>query len=253
MYDILLYMEPQTQETQTTHQVKKPVLSLPAALLTGLALIALAIVFTVPGMKQGSDTTAPAETAPEMPTSIPAELAKIQADDHVQGDKNAAVIVIEYSDTDCPFCSKFHPTLKSVVADYKGRVAWVYRHFPLDMHPNAYTEAIALECAAKIGGNGAFWNYLDEVIDVTLEANPTSNNALTTFATDIGINAESFKQCFSSPEAIASVDANIAEATEIGARGTPFSIAVNQKTGKQVIIPGAYPLEDVKKMIDSIL
>ncbi|MFZ4500358.1 MAG: DsbA family protein [Minisyncoccia bacterium] len=240
-------MEPQNETT-----TKKPTLSLPAAVLTGLALIALAIILTVPGMKKTADT-APAETAPELPTSIPSDIAKLQADDHVQGDKNAAVIVIEYSDTDCPFCSKFHPTLKSVVADYKGKVAWVYRHFPLDMHPNAYTEAIALECAAKLGGNSAFWNYLDEVVDVTLEANPTSNNALTTFATNIGINAESFKQCFSSPEAIASVDANIAEATKIGARGTPFSIAVNQKTGEQVIIPGAYPLEEVKKMIDSIL
>lgn len=241
-------MEPQNETT-----TKKPALSLPAAVLTGLALIALAIVLTVPGMKKTADAPAPAGTPPETPTSIPSEVAKLAADDHVQGDKNAAVIVIEYSDTDCPFCSKFHPTLKSVVADYKGKVAWVYRHFPLDMHPNAYTESLALECAAKLGGNGAFWGYLDEVIDVTLEADPTSNNKLTAIATDMGINAEAFKLCFGSPDVIASVDANIAEAEQIGARGTPFSIAVNQKTGKQVIIPGAYPLEDVKKMIDSIL
>ncbi|HEY0980186.1 MAG TPA: thioredoxin domain-containing protein [Candidatus Paceibacterota bacterium] len=250
-------MEPQNETPQTNNPEtvsKKPTLSLPAAVLTGFALIALAILLTVPGLKKAAEAPAPAAGTPsEMPTSIPAELAKIQADDHVQGDRNAAVIVIEYSDTDCPFCAKFHPTLKSVVADYQGKVAWVYRHFPLDMHPNAYTEAIALECAAKLGGNGAFWGYLDEVVDITLEPDPASNNKLTAIATDMGINAEAFKRCFGSPDVIASVDANIAEAGQIGARGTPFSIAVNQKTGKQVIIPGAYPLEEVKKMIDSIL
>ncbi len=254
-------MEPHTHHEhdtehahKDTHHSKKPLLTLPAAVLTGLTLIAIAIMFTMPGVKKESPSEAPQGTQPGIPTSVPAEIVRLRANDHVSGDAGKAkVLIFEYSDSDCPFCAKFHPTLQSVVTDYKGKVAWVYRHFPLDMHPNAYTEAIALECAAKLGGNDVFWNYLDTIVNVTLDPEPGSNAALVQYATQEGINADQFKACFADPSIATKVDADTADAGTIGARGTPFSIAVNVQTGEQVVIPGAYPLEDVKKMIDGIL
>ena len=52
--------------------------------------------------------------------------------DHILGDKNASVKIVEFSDTECPFCKRFHTTMQQVVKDNNGQVAWVYRHFPLD-------------------------------------------------------------------------------------------------------------------------
>ena len=85
----------------------------------------------------------------------------VQDDDHIIGDKNAKVVIVEYSDTECPFCKVFHETLHQVVSEYDGKdVAWVFRHWPIpQLHPKAPKEAEALECAAELGGNDMFWKY----------------------------------------------------------------------------------------------
>ena len=79
--------------------------------------------------------------------------------DHVRGDAGAKVTIIEYSDFDCPYCSRFHTTMNQVVQQYSGQVRWVYRHFPLDnLHPDARAKAVASECA---GEQGKFWEFAD--------------------------------------------------------------------------------------------
>lgn len=86
----------------------------------------------------------------------------ITSSDHIFGNPAAPLKIVEFSDLECPFCQKFHPTLKQLVNDYNGEVAWVYRHFPLEsIHPSARPAAEASECVASLGGNDAFWQYLD--------------------------------------------------------------------------------------------
>ncbi len=235
-------------DTQTP--TKQPSISLPAAILSGAVVIAIALIVVFAPKKAATvDTTVPGEI-----TSVPADVATIRANDHVRGNAaTAEVAIIEYSDSDCPYCVRFHPTLEQVYSEYNGKVAWVYRHFPLSIHPNAVTEAVALECAAQLGGNDAFNKYLDTVINVTLNPDPTSNQALTAYATAQGIDAALFKQCAAGTTASNRVKADMTEAQAIGAQGTPFSILVNLKTGEQLIIPGAYPIEEVRARIDSLL
>ena len=74
--------------------------------------------------------------------------------DHIYGNPDAVISLIEYSDFECPFCKRFHTTPKEIVDAYGGRVNWVYRHFPLAMHnPGAQKQAEASECANELGGN----------------------------------------------------------------------------------------------------
>lgn len=86
---------------------------------------------------------------------------EITADDHILGDlATAQATVIEYSDIDCPFCKRLHPTLQALVNE--GKIAWVFRHSPNpQLHPDAYNKAVTAECIAKLSGNDAFWKYLD--------------------------------------------------------------------------------------------
>ena len=87
------------------------------------------------------------------------EVPAVTAEDHIIGSIDAPVVIIEYSDFECPYCKAFHATVKQIVADSNGNVAWVYRHWPI--HQNSFAKLVAAECVAKIKGNDAFWKYTD--------------------------------------------------------------------------------------------
>jgi protein-disulfide isomerase len=94
------------------------------------------------------------------------KLAPITAEDHVNGDINAPIKIVEYSDIDCPFCKRFHSTLEQVKALYGDKVVWVYRHFPItQLHPDSFKKSHATECVAELGGNDKFWQYLKLLSD----------------------------------------------------------------------------------------
>jgi protein-disulfide isomerase len=94
-------------------------------------------------------------------TGVPA----VRPTDHILGDINAPIVIVEYSDIDCPYCKRFEPTIEKIVTDYQGKVTRVYRHFPLDsLHPNARTKAEATECALGLGNNDIFWTYIQDLI-----------------------------------------------------------------------------------------
>lgn len=93
------------------------------------------------------------------------EVPAVTAQDRYLGNINADVMIIEYSDIDCPFCKKFHPTLERISQEYGSKIAWVYRNFPLEsLHPEARTKAEAAECVGQIAGNDVYWKYLKTLI-----------------------------------------------------------------------------------------
>jgi protein-disulfide isomerase len=92
------------------------------------------------------------------------ELQTLNPSDHIQGDVSTApATIIEYSDIDCPYCKKLHPTLQQLFDE--GKIAWVYRHSPIpQLHPYAHVKAVASECVYEIAGQQAFWQYLDALV-----------------------------------------------------------------------------------------
>ena len=89
------------------------------------------------------------------------DVKPVSENEHIRGDKNAKISLIEYSDYECPYCKRFHDTPKQVLEEYEGKVNWVYRHFPLGFHATATPKAIASECVAELGGNDKFWEFSD--------------------------------------------------------------------------------------------
>ena len=87
----------------------------------------------------------------------------IVAGDHYFGNKDAEVVIVEYGDLECPYCAALHPTIEKLITDYGGKVAWVYRDFPLSIHANAQIKAEAAECASAQGGDTVFFKYIDAV------------------------------------------------------------------------------------------
>lgn len=98
--------------------------------------------------------------------SIESSISTDVSEEYIRGAQDARIIVIEYSDIECPFCARFHTTMKEVLETYPDDVAWVYRHFPLDqIHPNARKAAATVECIGEQKGGDAFWKALDAMFE----------------------------------------------------------------------------------------
>lgn len=236
-----------------------PLLTLPSAIVIAAVLIAAAIVWSQKPIATNEQTN-----KQEAPKLI---LKPVTSDDHIFGNPNAPVKIVEYSDTACPFCKTFHPTMEKIMSEYgpSGKVAWVYRHFPLDkprsdgfvLHPNAGNEAEALECADALGGNDAFWKYTNRLYEITpsvTSATPDGldQKQLPEIAKFAGLDAVSFNECLTSDRFDQKVEDQYLSGVNAGISGTPYSLAVSS-TGKQIPINGAQPYANVKAIIDSLL
>ncbi|MFM7088238.1 MAG: DsbA family protein, partial [Candidatus Paceibacterota bacterium] len=176
----------------------------------------------------------------------------ITAEDHILGDPNARIIIVEYSDTQCPFCKRFHGDMHTLLDNYSD-VAWVYRHYPIpSLHTKAYRESIATECAAVQGGNDTFWKYTDEVYARTNSNDSLPDQELYRIAEDLDLNMLAFRTCLENEETASMVDAHMADGSKNGVRGTPTSFVI--KDGKMVQkIPGALPYAQLAPFIEELL
>ena len=183
----------------------------------------------------------------------------VDGEDHIQGDPNAPVKVIVFSDFECPFCKSFHATMRQLMEAYgkDGKVAWIYRHFPIDeIHSKARKEAQASECANELGGNEAFWAYANKLFEVTPSNNRLDLALLPQIAEQTGLDRAKFTACLEGDgrggKYAAHIEANRQDATDSGGTGTPYSLVIGPK-GEIFPINGAQPYRAAKAIIDAAL
>lgn len=185
------------------------------------------------------------------PVAAAREVDPVTEKDHLRGNPQADIVLIEYSDYECPFCSRFHPTMEQVMDEYEDQVAWVYRHFPLlQLHPQAQPAAEGAECVAELGGNDAFWTYTDELFSGSADL---SDSGLAEAAVKAGVNQSQFNTCLSSGKYTEEVNNQLASGQKAGVTGTPGTVILQVSTGKTQLVPGALPFEQIKPLIDSLL
>lgn len=227
-------------------------LSIPVAIVIAGALIAGA-VYMGTSQKGGTNNQQP-QVAEQQQAGNLEQMAAITSEDHMRGNPNAQVTIVEYSDYECPFCKSFHPTMQRIVDEYGDKVAWVYRHFPLDsIHSKARSEAVAAECATELGGNDAFWKFTDRFFELTPSNNQTDTaTVLPQIAREIGLNESAFAACLTSGKYDDHIQANLDNAIATGGNGTPWSIVITA-SGKKYPLSGAQPYATVKQLIDLAL
>lgn len=232
------------------HQSKFSAYATPLAIIFAGLIIAGTIVYSVGKNKTATDAARNAE--PEQTGSLEA-LKPITATDHILGDLTAPIKIVEFSDTECPFCKRFHETMHQAIKEYDGKVAWVYRHFPLDqLHPKSRKEDEATECADELGGNVKFWAYLDRLFAVTPSNNGLDPAELPKIAAYVGLDGAKFNDCLASGKFAKHIQENVDEAIATGGNGTPWSILI-APNGKKYAINGAQPYENVKQIINAAL
>jgi len=177
-------------------------------------------------------------------------IPQVSATDHILGNKDAKVLLVEYSDLECPFCQRFHPTANQVIEEYGGEVAWVYRHFPLDsLHPKARSAAEASECVAELGGDDAFWTFVDEIFADQTAA--LSDIAAT--AAKAGVNKSEVEKCMDSGKYANKVTDQYNGGSSAGVTGTPGNFIITSDWENAWVFPGAVPFESLKPVIDEAL
>jgi protein-disulfide isomerase len=175
--------------------------------------------------------------------------------DHVYGNPNAPVSLIEYSDFECPFCKRFHATANEIVDAYGGKVNWVYRHFPLSMHnPGAQKEAEASECVAQLGGNDAFWKFANAIYARTKSnGNGFPLDQLVPLGKEIGLDEKQLKECIDAAKYASRVQEDLDEGIQVGITGTPANFLLRNDTGEVILKVGAQPSDAIKPDIDKLL
>lgn len=147
---------------------------------------------------------------------------QVISSDHVLGESNAPVTVVEYSDLQCPFCGSFDrnqfPTIKSDYID-TGKVRFVYRHFPLsNLHPDAQRAAEASECAAD---QGMFFEFIEEVFSDATRQQNLSAAVLRDIADTVGLDLTAYDACIAADNKGTRVDQDVNSGTALGVPGTP--------------------------------
>lgn len=241
-------------EQEPTHPPSRTnAVFLPASILVAALLISGTIIWTT--QRQAPLGVAAALPAAEEPTGDLEAMTPVTDADHIRGNSDAPVKLVEYSDTECPFCKQFHSTLQEVMDTYgkEGKVAWIYRHLPLDqLHAKARKEAVATECAAEQGGDDAFFAYLDRLFAITPSNDGLDAAELPKIAQYVGLDTAKFNACLGSGKYDAHIEAEAQNAQATGGSGTPWTIVVG-KDGTKYPLSGAQPLSAVTTLIDTAL
>jgi protein-disulfide isomerase len=172
------------------------------------------------------------------------------------GDKNATVVLYEFSDYQCPFCRRFAAeTLSRVQKEYvrTGRAALVFRDNPLeDLHPRAFAAATAAQCASPAG---KFWEMNERLLRDPPEL---SDEALARDARELGIESAQFERCVNDPATAQRIRAGMKEAEGYGIRGTPIFVVGVRRPGDSTVrslrmIEGAFPYEVFQTTLEGVI
>jgi len=189
--------------------------------LIALQIVTLATVVGVTWYSHNDlkqDLSRVASTGGRPPTPEPVENWRAFVREHnaALGAEDAAVVVVEYSDFQCPFCKKYSDeTRRQIIDEYGDKVRMVFKHYPLEqMHPHAMTAAIAAQCALR---EGKFWDIHERFFS---QPNALDVDSAISAGRSIGLS-DRYAECVVNGETRAEVEQDMRDGSEVGVRGTP--------------------------------
>ena len=157
------------------------------------------------------------------------------------GPADAPIQIVEWSDYQCPFCKRAHPTVEQVLNEYKDKVRFTYVDYPLSFHKQAWPASVAAHCASD---QNKFWEYHKNLMEVQGDLSATDLNKR---ATDIGLDATKFGTCLDSKKYDTRIQTSFNDGAALGVTGTP-AFFIN---GRMLV--GAQPIEAFRDVINDEL
>ncbi len=169
---------------------------------------------------------------------------EIREDDVVRGTKGAPITLVEYSDFECPFCSRGYQTVTELLEKYEGKIQFVYKHLPLSFHPNAmpaakYYEAIRLQSKKKAG------DFHDEIFK-NFQKVKSGEKFFKSIAKKLGVDMKRLEKDYDSDVVMNRINEDLAEAKKFGFQGTP-GFLING-----VPVKGAYPADHFVGIVEEL-
>jgi protein-disulfide isomerase len=241
-------MTEETTKNETKNEAKSETITIKKDALWKYSTFVLLAIVVIGGFiafsgNDGNPTAAVVGANPSAPSPAPtpsAAVVNLDNLEHVKGDANAKVTLVEWTDYQCPFCQRHNSqTYDQIVKEYvdTGKIKYATEDFPLGFHENAQKAAEASECAAKVGGEEAFWGMHDLLFDSGVDGGVP---AFKQYASKLGLGQGDFDSCLDSGETAAAVQADLREGQAAGVQGTP-GFAIVAKDGTVYPISGAQP------------
>ncbi len=203
------------------------------------------------GIRAALEKMSPPPQQPQEPVSDKVSMV-MPTSGYSLGKADAPLVILEYTDLECPFCQQFHNTaFDQLKKDYidTGKVRFMSRDFPLDFHPNAKPAAIASRCA---GDQGKFWE-MRHLMHVN--ADKLSKEALQKYAAELKLDGTKFKACLESDFYVADIDKQFQEGSAVGITGTPSFVVGRVNDGRLdgVRLVGAMPFAAFDSTLKGLL
>jgi protein-disulfide isomerase len=164
----------------------------------------------------------------------------------VRGNRDAKVVVVEFSDFECPFCQRVQKTTAEVREKYSGKIQWVFKDFPLSFHQNALTAHIAANCVHR-ESEDTYWKFFDALFSDKRTADTLTGPGLERIASSLGVNMDTFRTCLSDPAVRKEIEEDMKQGESLGVSGTP-AFFINGR-----VISGAQPVSAFTSLIDDEL
>lgn len=213
---------------------------IPGAIIVAGALLALTIFFV-----RSENIFVPKEG--------PSAMRPVSPDEHIIGNPDAPVVIVEYADIDSSFAKEYQRTLGLLVTDYgsTGKVAWVYRHFPLvNQSPNSVRHAEAAECVTSLGNASAFWKFIDLMQAAAPDDEQFDPANYGSLVSQLGISVDEFNACVAAGTYADKVAADFEDGLAAGAIASPHSVILI--AGEEPItIRGSVPYETLRQIVEN--
>ncbi len=195
-------------------------------------------------------------TAPTAKTLTEAQIDGVLTGAVVEGNKDADIVAVEYSDLECPFCimqsneNKIH---ENITAKYADQVAFVFKNNRGVNHAGTEEKALGLFCARKLGGDEAYVKFYSEIMSGSTTQTVYPVAEIPAFVKSLGLDVDAWQSCVNDKEFLAAFNAETAEAKNFGLSGTPGTLIFNKKTGAYTTVSGAQPFTAFSAAIDSLM
>jgi len=163
-----------------------------------------------------------------------------------RGNPEGKVVIVEFSDYECPFCQRAQKVSAQVRAKYGDKIKWVFKDFPLDFHQNAMAAHIAGNCVFQHKPE-QYWKFFDIIFSEDRSPETLMEKNLEQLAVSLGVNQSTFKQCMTDESIINEIKEDISQGSKLGVTGTP-AFFINGR-----LLSGALPLPEFEAIIDQEL